>query len=813
MSLNKPTSSSNSFGGMGDNPVSSKRVELVNSDMNRRTKQGDSASTSSESADLQDPSSTEGMASVTPQGSSTTSGDTDSDSPIVVDDPFDNEKRQHLFDAINRLQAWGSHKYLDIPQLVVVGEQSSGKSSLLRTLTDISFPVMAGIGTRFPIRVVSRRTAQGTGERFRIHLERAPQDVKGLQRANATEENYSLEGDTLTMDAFKTALEDLSENYIGIRKGKGLETKNFVPDIVTVDLSGPNRSLFNILDLPGLIFSDFGVNEPELLGTQELAKQYISRPENTIICTIPATSDLGVQRVFQICKDYISDKGRLIGVFTKCDKADREEAKRAVISAKSDIENGGSIFKDGMFVVCNKSLESRVNEEQIFNREPWSQIYSGRRGSTKLKDHLGDILTSEIERVFPKLERDIQSRLQEKEARLKVMGEPRLDWSQKQAYLNLFVRKYSSKCTLALRRPGLLESETMDLRQELNSMNNQFDNVMRWVGGFWQFDDEDIDPWAVCNSYGAFVDNKQEDSRTAHQILFPTTEPKDYKEALKKIPAFEEHEHVETFERFADTVRDNLRRFGASQPPGVVNSDIYPVIYRVQVSKWGSIAQEHLDRVKDAMKSSYEEILRSVCPDSGSTLTLHHELKNRLHSMFCETFNKAKQDLELYCEQETQKELLQTTNHQFPSKLLAWRQLRYVRAFYRGIGGEEAQNLVSSQTLGNMWSCMDLSSENRMMYDIHDVIKVYYEISLESFIRHVTQAIVEGFIMNKDGPLSKLTTEYVLNLPEEEVSEITKEDKITGQQREQLKSDIKELEGAKQIAKDARDKVEALKRT
>ncbi|KAH7202396.1 hypothetical protein DER44DRAFT_670748 [Fusarium oxysporum] len=611
--------------------MSSETVETATGYENRR-------STSADSPGSQDPSPSEGMASVTPQSSSTTSGDKDGDSPIVVDDPFDNEERQILFDAIDRLQAWGSHEYLDIPQLVVVGEQSSGKSSLLRTLTDISFPVMAGIGTRFPIRVVSRRTAQDSRERFRISLERAPQDVNGLQRADAAADNYRLEGDALTMDAFKAALEDLSENHIGIRKGQGTGAKNFVPDIA--------------------------------------GKHY------------------------------------------------------NVISAKSDIDNGDSIFKDGMFVVCNKSLESRVNEDEIFNREPWSRIHSGRRGSKKLKDHLGEILTCEIEKAFPKLENDINSTLKEKRASLKNLGEPRLNDSQQQEYLNRFVRQYSSKCTLALRRPGLLESETMDLRQELNDINTQFDNVMRWVGGFWRFDDEGVDPMAVCFDYGVFIDNKQEQSKTARQILYPAPEPEDYTEALKKIPAFEEHEHVEPFDKFVDTVTSKLRRFGASQPPGVVNSDIYPVIYRVQVSKWGSIAQEHLNRVKDAMKSSYEEILRSVCPDSGGTMILHHELKNRLHSMFCETLSKAKQELDKYCEQETQKELLQTTNNEFRTKLEAWRMLRYARAFYQGIGGEKPQDLISSQTLGNMWTSMDLSDQNRMVYDIHDVIKVYYGVGV-----------------------------------------------------------------------------------
>ncbi|EXL47880.1 hypothetical protein FOCG_10393 [Fusarium oxysporum f. sp. radicis-lycopersici 26381] len=352
----------------------------------------------------------------------------------------------------------------------------------------------------------------------------------------------------------------------------------------------------------------------------------------------------------------------------------------------------------------------------------------------------------------------------------------------------------------------------MDLRRELNDINTQFDNVMRWVGGFWRFDDEGVDPRAVCSNYGAFIDKKQEQPGTARQILFPTPKLEDYTEELKAIPAFEEHEHVESFDKFVDTVTSKLRRFGASQPPGVINSDIYPVIYRVQVSKWGSIAQEHLDRVKDAMKSSYEEILRSVCTDSEGTMILHHELKSRLHSMFCETLNKTKQELDRYCEQETQKELLQTTNNEFRTKLEAWRMLRYARAFYKGTGGEEAQDLISTQTLSTMWTSMDLSNQGRMMYDIHDVFKVYYGISLESLISHVTQTIVEGFVMDKDGPLIKMTTEYVLGLPRQEVSDITKEDKKTGQLREQLNSDIKKLEGAQEIAKDVRVKVEVLKR-
>lgn len=44
-------------------------------------------------------------------------------------------------------------------KLVVVGDQSSGKSSLLQAITEVSFPVGGGLCTRFPIKISFRQTA------------------------------------------------------------------------------------------------------------------------------------------------------------------------------------------------------------------------------------------------------------------------------------------------------------------------------------------------------------------------------------------------------------------------------------------------------------------------------------------------------------------------------------------------------------------------------------------------------------------------------------------------------------------------------
>jgi hypothetical protein len=395
-----------------------------------------------------------------------------------------------------------------------------------------------------------------------------------------------------------------------------------------------------------------------------------------------------------------------------------------------------------MFVVCNKddsenSVSGYQIEQRIFDKEPWSQIPAERRGTSKLRGHLGEILTCQIEEAFPQLEGEIQSQLSRKYVQRSQMGDARINLSQNQAYLNQFVRKYSDQATLALRRPGLLESRDMDLRQKLGDLNAQFGNVMRWVGGVWAFGDEGIDPHTSCMRYRAVLDNNEingkEKNEKANQVLYEMNCSQDnFTPALAKILAFEKYKSLESSEDFANIIKENIGRFRASQPPGVVNSDIYPVIYRLQISKWGSIAQEHLERVRDALKLSYETILKSTCPDTGSTSILYNELKNRLHLMFENTFLKARQDLESYCKQETERVFLQTNDPEFITNLNHWRSLRYARAFHDGSIPQNghAHNLVSSQTLVNMWNSMDLSNETRMMLDIHDVVKVYYEVRL-----------------------------------------------------------------------------------
>ena len=67
-----------------------------------------------------------------------------------------------LLEKIDGLFACNVGDYVDLPQLVVVGHQSSGKSSVLEALTGLPFPRDSGLCTRFATQIIFRRSSSST---------------------------------------------------------------------------------------------------------------------------------------------------------------------------------------------------------------------------------------------------------------------------------------------------------------------------------------------------------------------------------------------------------------------------------------------------------------------------------------------------------------------------------------------------------------------------------------------------------------------------------------------------------------------------
>ena len=80
----------------------------------------------------------------------------------VVTDPVKLERLQtqeqiKLLDVIDALRAEGLSEYTALPQLIVCGDQSSGKSSVLEANSGVPYPRKDTLCTRFATEVILRR--------------------------------------------------------------------------------------------------------------------------------------------------------------------------------------------------------------------------------------------------------------------------------------------------------------------------------------------------------------------------------------------------------------------------------------------------------------------------------------------------------------------------------------------------------------------------------------------------------------------------------------------------------------------------------
>src|SRR2546423_8697364 len=69
------------------------------------------------------------------------------------------QSRDHseLLDVIDRLRSQGVNHYVELPQLIVCGDQSSGKSSVLEAVSGLRFPTKDNLCTRFATELILRR--------------------------------------------------------------------------------------------------------------------------------------------------------------------------------------------------------------------------------------------------------------------------------------------------------------------------------------------------------------------------------------------------------------------------------------------------------------------------------------------------------------------------------------------------------------------------------------------------------------------------------------------------------------------------------
>ena len=67
------------------------------------------------------------------------------------------EDQRDLLDIIDKLRSIGFGRFVDLPEIIVCGDQSAGKSSVLNVVSGMTFPTKDNLCTLFATELILRR--------------------------------------------------------------------------------------------------------------------------------------------------------------------------------------------------------------------------------------------------------------------------------------------------------------------------------------------------------------------------------------------------------------------------------------------------------------------------------------------------------------------------------------------------------------------------------------------------------------------------------------------------------------------------------
>ncbi|KAK1379719.1 Dynamin-related protein 4C [Heracleum sosnowskyi] len=294
-----------------------------------------------------------------------------------------NDRIRPLLDAIDKLRDLNvMQEGIQLPTIVVVGEQSSGKSSVLESLAGISLPRGDGICTRVPLVIRLQNHAQSDSL---LQLEYLTKVV------STDESNVAI--------AINLATDEIAGN------GKGIShtpltlvvKKNGVPDLTMIDLPGITRVPVH--------------GQPEDIYEQisDIIMEFIKPKESIILNVLSATVDFPTCESIRMSQLVDKTGERTLAVVTKSDKAPDGLHEKVMAD---DV-------KIGLGYVCVRNRigdesyeEARMKETKLFQAHPLlKKIDKSMVGVPVLAKRLVQIQANIISKCLPDIVKKINMKL------------------------------------------------------------------------------------------------------------------------------------------------------------------------------------------------------------------------------------------------------------------------------------------------------------------------------------------------------------------------------------------------------------------
>ncbi|XP_053166759.1 interferon-induced GTP-binding protein Mx-like isoform X2 [Hemicordylus capensis] len=315
------------------------------------------------------------------------------------------EKIRPCIDLIDSLRALGVEKDLALPAIAVIGDQSSGKSSVLEALSGVALPRGSGIVTRCPLALKLKKTRHDQEWKGKISY----QDIiEELQNPLEVEKEI------------RKAQNSMAGEGVGISQ-----------ELITLEICSPEVADLTLIDLPGIARVAVG-NQPQDIGDQikRLIKKFIAKQETINLVVVPSNVDIATTEALKMAQEVDPDGERTLGILTKPDLVDKGTEEAVVDIVRNLIIH---LKKGYMIVKCrgqqdiqdNMTLASAIQRERVFFEDSAHfsiLLQEGKATVPLLAEKLTSELVEHINKSLPTLEEQINSHLQKANEELRRYG-------------------------------------------------------------------------------------------------------------------------------------------------------------------------------------------------------------------------------------------------------------------------------------------------------------------------------------------------------------------------------------------------------
>lgn len=604
-----------------------------------------------------------------------------------------------LLDVIDLLRSQGIDRHVRLPQLIVCGDQSSGKSSVLEAVSGVRFPTKDTLCTRFATELILRRGPSANVDiKIRPSQERSDEEKKRLADFKAP---------TTNIDDFPRLIEAAKEAM-----GLNPERKAFSEDILRIELSGPEQPHLTLVDLPGLFHSpNKQQSAQDAILVKSLARSYMANERSIILAVVSAKNDYANQVVTDLAREVDPRGARTLGIITKPDtlivgsegeRSFRDLAKNEDVTFRL----GWHVLRNRDFDTKDQSVDERDRDErEFFSKGIWTSLPVHLLGISALKPRLSIILRDQITSVLPSLIHDVESGIADCQDRLRRLGEARGTPNEQRLYLVRVGQTFSSFVKAAIDgvyTPDFFgdamnaEGYSKRLRAVIQDLLLQFAEIMSVEGRQRAIIDED---------------SLRKTELSEREISRPV---------------------------FIDNVVKLMKRSRGRELPGTFNPLIVGDLFYQQSKPWKTIVDRYSDKIIDATRTSMEMAV-AASADATTCEGLLHELLYPALSQY----SKALREKVAEIMRPHQQGHPITYNHYFIETVQKARQAhekkrqaRQLNIFFK-VRPEAGPSYISSSTgfnTGDLLNALHQSTEADM--DRHacseavDCMEAYYQVSI-----------------------------------------------------------------------------------